>query len=109
VLAFLDDQLEFSERSGRILLEVLVKIPGIQGHTSMDNDVIGSSFENYRDFVGRADNWDNPFGILDPFENLSLGMGIASVNLVQDHTGLSGVGRILDERREGDRSHTGIT
>jgi hypothetical protein len=105
VLAFLDNNLEFGIRRWRILLEVLVKIPGIQGHTPMDNHVLRGSFENHGDFVGGAHNGNDAFGILDPFQNLSLGVRIASVNLVQDHAGFAGVGRILHKRSEGDRGH----
>jgi hypothetical protein len=109
VLTLFDDGLEFGIRHGGILLQVLVQVSGIQGHASVNCDVRRCPLEYHGDFVGRTNDGNNPFRILDPIQNLSLGVWITAVNFVEDDTGLAGVPSVLYERGEGDRSHTGIT
>ena len=91
VLTLFDDHLEFAIWRRRMLLQILVQIPGVERHASVNDNIPRSSLEDHRDFVGRADNWDDTFGILYPYEDFSLGMWIATIDLVEDDTGLPGV------------------
>jgi len=73
-------------------LQVFINVSGVQGHASVQGNVFGSTFKDHRNLIGCTNNWNNTFGISNPFQNFSLSVWIASVNLVENHTGLARFG-----------------
>jgi hypothetical protein len=75
--------------------------------TAEGPDVCLGTFENDRFFVGSHQNGDRPGLILNPLQDLSLCVGIRTINLVKNHTGLARNG-VLDQGQKRHRRHTGI-
>ena len=105
VQAFFCDPLKLGERTRRG--EMIVQHLGTAWKASMRSNVRFGTLKNNRFFVRSHQNGDRTGLILNPLEDLSLCVGVGSINLIQDHTGLAR-NRILDQGQKGNRCHTGI-